>query len=141
MKGLTLAAKYALFALIATAINMGSQKLIYIFFDAVSYGGFFYRITGIVAGTGTGLIAKYILDKRYIFYYEVESAKQNMKTFMLYTVMGIVTTVIFWGFELAFDRYLDFDGAWSVGGIIGLSIGYTTKYFLDRRFVFTGEQK
>ena len=42
--------------------------------------------------------------------------------------MGLATTVIFWGFETKEMRYL--------GGIIGLAIGYLTKYHLDKRYVF-----
>ena len=51
--------------------------------------------------------------------------------------MGIMTTVIFWGFEILFD-YIFHTKAWRyAGGVLGLTIGYSIKYYLDKRFVFT----
>jgi len=55
---------------------------------------------------------------------------------MLYTYVGIFTTCIFWGTELLFDLLLKTDSARYIGAIVGLSIGYAIKYFLDKRFVF-----
>ena len=46
------------------------------------------------------------------------------------------TTAIFWGFEYGF--WLAFGTARMryLGGVIGLVIGYVTKYHLDKHFVF-----
>ena len=52
-------------------------------------------------------------------------------------VMGIGTTSIFWVTETAFWFVWKTDIMREFGAIIGLSIGYTIKYRLDRRFVFT----
>ena len=89
-------------------------------------------------GTLTGLIAKYILDKKYIFYYVVKDKKEDSQKFILYSIMGVFTTLIFWGFEIGFDYIFDSEIAKYIGAIIGLSIGYITKYFLDKKFVFKG---
>ncbi len=51
--------------------------------------------------------------------------------------MGVATTAVFWGTELAFVAL--FGEAWALaGGGLGLAFGYLAKYRLDRRFVFAG---
>lgn len=55
---------------------------------------------------------------------------------MLYTVMGIFTTIIFLAFEFGFHAIFETKEMRYVGGVIGLMIGYICKYYLDKRFVF-----
>jgi hypothetical protein len=50
----------------------------------------------------------------------------------------VVTTAIFWGFEFGFDRLFQSKDMRYLGGLIGLAIGYWTKYRLDKRYVFGG---
>lgn len=122
---------YALLALFATATNIGTQMLV-----MRSYGGPFAVMIALVIGTGVGLVVKYVLDKRYIFRFRARDLAHDSKTFALYTVMGLATTVIFWGFELGFDHLFGSPQMRYLGGIIGLLIGYLTKYYLDKRYVF-----
>ena len=56
--------------------------------------------------------------------------------FILYTIMGLLTTAIFWGFELLFHVLFDSREMRYLGGCLGLAIGYLSKYHLDKRFVF-----
>lgn len=123
--------KYSLFALIATIINLFTQ-----FISLAIYSQDFSLYIAMFFGTLTGLIAKYILDKKYIFYYVVKDKKEDSQKFILYSIMGVFTTLIFWGFEIGFDYIFDSEIAKYIGAIIGLSIGYITKYFLDKKFVF-----
>ncbi len=125
--------KYSLFALIATIINLFTQ-----FISLAIYSQDFSLYIAIFFGTLTGLIVKYILDKKYIFYYVVKDKKEDSQKFILYSIMGVFTTLIFWGFEIGFDYIFDSEIAKYIGAIIGLSIGYITKYFLDKKFVFKG---
>ena len=125
--------KYSLFALIATIINLFTQ-----FISLAIYSQDFSLYIAMFFGTLTGLIAKYILDKKYIFYYVVKDKKEDSQKFILYSIMGVFTTIIFWGFEIGFDYIFDSEIAKYIGAIIGLSIGYITKYFLDKKFVFKG---
>ncbi|MGJ0355683.1 GtrA family protein [Aliarcobacter cryaerophilus] len=125
--------KYSFFALIATIINLFTQ-----FISLAIYSQNFSLYIAMFFGTLTGLIAKYILDKKYIFYYVVKDKKENSQKFILYSIMGVFTTLIFWGFEIGFDYIFDSEIAKYIGAIIGLSIGYITKYFLDKKFVFKG---
>jgi putative flippase GtrA len=126
-----LAITYAILALIATAANIGTQDL-----ATRLYTGSFSVFLSVLAGTGIGLIVKYVLDKRYIFKFRARDAAHDGKTFFLYTLMGLVTTVIFWGFEFGFDHLFQTREMRYMGGVIGLAIGYLAKYKLDKRFVF-----
>ena len=65
----------------------------------------------------------------------------DAKKFIRYTIMGIFTTFIFWGTEIGFDLYFEEENAKYAGAIVGLSIGYIIKYFLDKKFVFTHKKK
>lgn len=92
-------------------------------------------------GTLAGLIVKYILDKRFIFYHTPKDKKDDAKKFVLYSLMGVFTTTIFWGTEIAFDALSQDPNAKYLGAIIGLGIGYIIKYFLDKKFVFKTKRK
>nr|VFK48448.1 MAG: GtrA-like protein [Candidatus Kentron sp. TC]VFK61425.1 MAG: GtrA-like protein [Candidatus Kentron sp. TC] len=123
--------RYTLFAIIATATNICAQDLV-----IRSYNGTFDILMSVIIGTGVGLVVKYILDKRYIFCFRARSVAHDTQTFALYTVMGLATTVIFWGFEFGFHHIFETKEMRYLGGVIGLAIGYLTKYQLDKRYVF-----
>lgn len=126
-----LAFKYAVFAAIATVVNIVSQDI------AIRvYTGVFSLYVSIGFGTLTGLLVKYFLDKRYIFSYSTIDMIENGQKFVLYSLMGISTTIIFWGTELGFDFLFGTKSMRYLGGVIGLCFGYWTKYNLDKRFVF-----
>ena len=108
-----LAILYTALALIAMAANIGSQEL-----TVRAYHGPFQIPMSVFIGTGVGLVIKYA------------------RTFGLYLVMGIATTAIFWGFEFGFNQVFQSKDMRYVGGLIGLAIGYWTKYHLDKRYVF-----
>lgn len=126
-----LAVKYALFAGIATGANILSQ---YICLEI--YDGPFSLYAAMAAGTLVGLAIKYVLDKKFIFYHETAGARDDVRKFIIYSSMGVFTTIIFWGSEILFDHVLAFPQAKYLGAAIGLGIGYITKYNLDKRFVF-----
>jgi putative flippase GtrA len=128
---LNLALKYSLFAAIATAVNLLTQWPFFALLDAS-----WVLYLAMAAGTLTGLVTKYVLDKRWIFYYTPPNRRDDFYRFMLYTAMGGFTTIIFWGTEMAFYFWVPVNGAQYWGGALGLAIGYTAKYLLDRRFVF-----
>jgi len=129
-----LAMIYAILALIATGANIGAQDLM-----IRSYSGAFDVLMSVAVGTGVGLVVKYILDKRFIFRFRTRNALHDGQTFALYTLMGLLTTVIFWGFEFGFHHLFETKEMRYFGGVIGLAIGYLTKYQLDKRYVFRTE--
>ncbi len=124
---------YILFACIAISINLLTQWPFFTFMpeELALYAA-------LPAGTLTGLATKYVLDKRWIFFYVPAGRKDEARCFVLYSLMGVLTTCIFWGTETAF-YLLDFSGSQYVGGAIGLATGYTLKYFLDKKFVFRAQ--
>ena len=133
MSGGALVVSYIAFALIAAAINIGSQWLC-----LREYGGPLALTLAMGVGTGSGLVTKYLLDKRWIFRDSGGGVANHSRKFLLYALMGAGTTALFWLTEAVFDA-LSQDGQLRfVGAGIGLAIGYVAKYHLDRRFVFRG---
>lgn len=129
-----LAINYAIFALIATAANIYAQDLV-----IRTYSGAYNILASVIVGTGVGLFIKYILDKHYIFRFRASSVVHDTQNFVLYTIMGLATTAIFWGFEFSFHQIFETKEMRYFGGVIGLTIGYLTKYQLDKRYVFRKE--
>jgi putative flippase GtrA len=133
-----IALKYGLFAVIAIAVNLGCQYA----FLALSGGrGTFYLTIAMAFGTLAGLFCKFVLDKKFVFYYESQGKKDEAKKFALYSFMGIFTTIIFWGTELGFDYFFGTENAKYAGGLLGLVVGYLVKYYLDKRWVFGGSKE
>jgi len=123
---------YILSAILATLINICSQDVVVRFYD-----GSFSLWISIFTGTGAGLIFKYYVDKRYVFEFHSQNIRHDGRKFLAYAAMGLITTAVFWIFELSFHflfneslmmRY--------IGGAIGLTLGYAAKYHLDRRYIF-----
>ncbi len=127
----TLIVRYTIFALIATLANLAAQRAV-----LTTGTNTLYFVVAVGTGTIVGLIVKYLLDKRWIFFDRGTGLKNHGKKFSLYTIMGVVTTIIFWGTETAFWLYWQTDMMREFGAVIGLSIGYMVKFNLDRRFVF-----
>ena len=123
--------KYVIFASIATLTNIIFQAIV-----NYAYHGQFQIYISMAMGTLAGLSTKYTLDKKYIFYFQTKTVSHDGQKFLLYSLMGLITTCIFWSVELTFIfafhtlvmRYL--------GAALGLSVGYFLKYQLDKRFVF-----
>lgn len=133
------AVKYAIFAAIATGINIGVQRCVAFFVH-----GPFTIYVSLFFGTISGLGIKYLLDKRFIFYYRTRSLSDEALKVVLYVIMSGFTTAVFWAVEIVFDALFEFDAARYVGAVVGLTLGYSLKYELDRRFVFVakgGSQK
>lgn len=126
---------YILFAVISTILN-----LIFQYFTLLIYNGFLSLYVAMFMGTLVGLISKYILDKKFIFHFKPKNKKNDAKTFISYTLTGSITTLLFWGIEISFDSVFGGEVAKYIGAIIGLSLGYSIKYLLDKKFVFKQQQ-
>ncbi|NLI58687.1 MAG: GtrA family protein [Clostridium sp.] len=127
--------KYTIFAIISTMSNLATQYIVdFAIKDIISENYALY--ISMFFSTLVGLVIKYVLDKKYIFYYRTKTQTENAKKFILYSFMGVFTTLIFWGSEILFDKLFEHDMSKYAGAIIGLSIGYIVKYNLDKKFVF-----
>jgi putative flippase GtrA len=127
-----LVCRYTIFAVVATLANLAVQRVV-LSYDASSRG----FALAVAAGTAAGLLIKYLLDKRWIFNDVSSGARSHGRKFTLYTVMGIITTMVFWGTETGFWLLWRTEFMRELGAILGLCIGYFIKYKLDRRYVFT----
>ena len=130
-----LAVKYGIYAAISTMVNLFFQWLSF-----AVYVGFGSLYVAMSAGTLAGLVAKYILDKNWIFYHTPKDKKDEAKKFILYSFMGVFTTIIFWGTEMAFYYFVPTSNAKYIGAVVGLTIGYIIKYFLDKKYVFNHKE-
>jgi putative flippase GtrA len=123
--------KYVLFCIVAIFVNLLVQRIFLDFsFFKLEY---FYAL---LLGTIAGLVTKYILDKYYIFKDFDNTIQNNSKKFLLYSINGIFTTLIFWGTESFFFFMYETIAAREFGAILGLSMGYFLKFKLDKKFVF-----
>ena len=116
------------------ASNLTAQALV-MYFNNNSHA----MLLSMLVGTGVGLVTKYILDKRYIFFFKAENLAHDGKLFFLYSVMGIVTTALFWIIEYEFQLIFAAELMRYIGGAIGLILGYLIKYRLDKQFVFVNK--
>lgn len=132
-----LAVLYALFAAVSTAANLGAQALVRLVWAPAPGALDLAYWVALAVGTGVGLAAKFLLDKFWIFDDRAaQGAKQHGAQFALYTAMGLATTAIFWGLQSLFFHIWKTEAMLTLGGALGLGIGYVVKYQLDRRFVF-----
>lgn len=132
MTGLRLTLAYAAFAGLATAINLGVQHAV-----LAASGGL---AAAMAAGTLAGLVAKYLLDKRWIFADRTTGWANHGRKFALYSLGGAATTALFWGMELVFHRVFGTAVLRDLGAVLGLTLGYAAKYHMDRRLVFAAER-
>ncbi len=128
---MSLALRYLFLALIATAANIGAQDIV-----IRLYHGPLAIEASVFVGTGVGLVVKYVLDKRYIFRFSARNTMHDAQTFVIYTAMGVATTLLFWSFEFGFNHIFRTKEMRYLGALIGLGLGYWAKYNLDKRFVF-----
>ena len=129
---ISLLSRYLSFAIIATIANLVTQRAV---LHLVKFNTSLFL--AMVAGTTVGLVTKYILDKRWIFYDSDNSLNGKSLKFVRYTFFGIFTTSIFWFTELLFWFAWQSQLMREIGAILGLSIGYIIKYQLDRKYVFS----
>ena len=119
------------FAIIATIVNLSAQEM-----SSQLLQNEYELVVSMFVGTILGLIVKYLLDKKYIFNYSASNQTKDLTTFFFYSLMGFLTTALFWVIEYAFDMWFETKTMRYVGAVIGLSIGYISKYHLDKKYVF-----
>jgi len=126
--------RYVLFALLATAANLLVQEASIRLVPQV------HLTFSMLAGTIAGFILKYVLDKKWVFEDAYADHRQELRKISLYGAFSVVTTLIFWGFEIAFWTIWQTNFAKYTGAVLGLAVGYAAKFLLDRIFVFKERQ-
>jgi putative flippase GtrA len=122
---------YVLFAGVATLVNIACQDI-----SLMVWAGYLAIPISMSVGTAGGLVVKYVLDKKFIFQYQSQGVADDGRKFFIYSLMGLITTAIFWLFELGFEFAFQNKGWRYFGAVLGLAIGYFIKYQLDSRYVF-----
>src|SRR5918993_4196912 len=126
----TIAIRYVLFAAVATVANLAAQEAVIRLAPPAALA------LSIGAGTVVGFVVKYVLDKKWIFFDRFTSHREEARKLSLYGLFSVVTTLVFWGFEVAFWTIWRTDVAKYAGAVLGLAIGYVAKFMLDGAFTF-----
>ncbi|SFQ63835.1 GtrA-like protein [Roseivivax halotolerans] len=122
--------RYAAAAAICVATNLAAQEAV------MQTAPTAPLMVSIVIGTGVGFLVKHVIDKTWTFREPYITPAAEARRITLSGVFSVLTTIIFWGFELGFYTIWGTDIAKYTGAVLGLTIGYVVKYMLDRRMVF-----
>ena len=140
---------YFTFAAFMIILNYGIQKLNQFIapalcssFAGVEWFQILYCTTkpnmsqfiGSVVAVGITYLIKFFLDKFLVFKAMSKKLKQTSKEFIKYFMFAILTTLENLGIQFILTNFFGFILEISV--FIALSIGYLTKFFLDRTYVF-----
>ena len=133
-----LALLYAAFALLATAVNLGTQAI-----AAAALAGWsgVALPASLLCGTAAGFASKYLLDKNFVFFDRSADLREEARKVGLSGVFSLATTLLFWGCEIAAWQVGGTAGAKYAGAVAGIALGYAAKFMLDRRFTFTGARR
>ena len=113
--------------------NWGHIDFIYTFYCSKEPYNMSEFIGSIVA-VGITYIIKYFLDKYIVFKKKVIKLKETSKEFLKYFGFAILTTIENIGIQFLLTNI--FHTILEISMIIALTIGYITKFFLDRKYVF-----
>ncbi len=125
---------YSAIALFSTAVNISCQALVVNLYQSSGY-----LPISVLAGTAAGLPIKYVLEKKYIFLFTANDLEHDTRLFVIYSFLGVFTTALFWGIEYLFHVWFGSDAMRYAGAALGLTLGYTIKYHMDKHWVFRPE--
>ena len=145
---------YFLFAIFMIILNYGIQKTNQIFiapyicstFGSNEFIHLFYcsttpfnmpELIGSAVAVGITYLIKFFLDKYIVFKNVKSTLKQTSKEFFKYFGFAILTTLENVGIQFLLTNFLAFRLELSFS--IALTIGYLTKFYLDRKYVFLKE--
>jgi putative flippase GtrA len=93
-----------------------------------------HELIGSIVAVGVTYIIKFFLDKYIVFKGGGTELKETSIEFMKYFGFAVLTTIENIGIQFILSNFLNFP--LEISFIIALSIGYITKFFLDKRYVF-----
>jgi len=92
------------------------------------------ELIGSIFAVGITYIIKFFLDKFIVFKKTETELRETSIEFIKYFGFAIITTVENIGIQFLLTNFLD--SPLEISFIVALSIGYLTKFFLDRKYVF-----
>ena len=95
------------------------------------------ELIGSIAAVGITYIIKFFLDKYFVFKKSSLKIKETSQEFFKYFGFAILTTILNVGIQFILTNI--FNAPLEVSFVVALSIGYITKFFLDKKYVFTKE--
>lgn len=116
--------------------NFGDVNFIYTFYCALTPYNM-RELVGSIAAVGITYIIKYFLDKFIVFQKKQLKIKETSLEFIKYFGFAILTTAENIGIQFLLTNFLS--TPLEVSMAVALSIGYLTKFFLDRKYVFSKE--
>ncbi|MFX0082990.1 MAG: GtrA family protein [Candidatus Hodarchaeota archaeon] len=141
---------YFIFAALMIGLNYLIQKLNQIIAPSIcaTFGGTdflqtFYcstdpfnmpELIGSIIAVGMTYIIKFFLDKYIVFKVGGTELRETSIEFIKYFGFAILTTIENIGIQFLLTNFLN--TPLEVSFIVALSIGYITKFFLDRHYVF-----
>lgn len=92
------------------------------------------ELIGSMVAVGITYVTKFVLDKFIVFKKTTLELKETSEEFAKYFVFAIFTTIINIGIQFLMTNFLG--TPLEISMIIALSVGYTIKFLLDRKYVF-----
>lgn len=117
--------------------NFGSIEFFHIFYCSTEPFNM-RELIGSVFAVGITYIIKFFLDKYIVFKKTGSGLKETSIEFAKYFGFAILTTLENIGIQFLLTNYLN--SPLELSFIIALTIGYLTKFFLDKRYIFNIEQ-
>ncbi len=114
-------------------MNFGTNELIQALYCSTSP----YNMTefvGSVLAVGITYIIKFFLDKFIVFKKQHFKIKETSKEFAKYFGFAILTTIENIGIQFIMTNFIK--TPLEISFLVALSIGYLTKFFLDKKYVF-----
>jgi len=113
--------------------KLGENDFIHIFYcSTIPYN--MPELIGSIFAVGITYIIKFFLDKFIVFERKEKKLKETSKEFLKYLGFAILTTIENIAIQFLLTNFLNLP--LEISFIIALSIGYITKFFLDRKYVF-----
>lgn len=95
------------------------------------------ELIGSIVAVGITYVIKFFLDKYLVFKKTSLKIKETSQEFFKYFGFAILTTIENIGLQFILTNL--FNAPIEVSVIVALSIGYVTKFFLDRKYVFIND--
>ncbi len=113
--------------------NFGDIWVIQIFYCSITPN--MSELVGSIVAVGITYVVKFFLDKYIVFKKKGGKLKDTSQEFIKYFAFAILTTIENIGIQFLMTNF--FGTPLEISMVVALSIGYGTKFLLDRKYVFS----